>query len=68
MVVTNCTFSGNEGGSSGGGAIYNYNSTAVLTNCILWGNTATNGDQIWNSTATPTISYSDIEGSGGSAP
>jgi len=51
-----------------GGGMYNDNASPRLTNVILWGNTATIGDtQIYNiNTSTPTISYSDIQGCGGS--
>jgi len=68
----NVTFSENQAANNGG-ALYNQewigvaNVSPVLTNCIVWGNTATaGGAQIYNSYATPTISFSDIEGSGGS--
>jgi len=66
-TLTNVTFSGNSAGLLGGG-ISNWNSNPTLTNCILWGNTASQqGPEIYNTNeSTPTISYSDIEGSGGS--
>ncbi|MBC8263949.1 MAG: fibronectin type III domain-containing protein [Anaerolineales bacterium] len=69
-VLTNVTFSGNHANRDGGG-MFNYSSAGTssptLTNVILWDNTASsNGAQIYNDNATPTISYSDIEGSGGS--
>ena len=39
----------------------------TLTNCVLWGNTAGgSGDEIFTDVGTPAISYSDIQGSGGS--
>jgi hypothetical protein len=42
-------------------------SNPILVNTILWGNWAwTAGDQIYNDASTPEISYSLIEGSGGS--
>ena len=45
----------------------NYSSNPTMTNCILWGNTASNGDEIYNtSSTTPIIGYCDIAGSGGS--
>jgi hypothetical protein len=66
-VLTNVTFSDNLASRYGGG-MYNWQSSPTLTNCILWANTAISaGHQISNSTAsTPTIAYSDVEGSGGS--
>jgi len=72
----NCTFYGNEvttnnaGYGGRGGAIYNanYNNIGtcqpILTNCILYGNTATMcGHQIGNdSYSVPNISYSFMQG------
>jgi hypothetical protein len=49
--------------------MYNEVSDPTLTNCILWGNTATNGApgaQISNEGSSPTISYSLVQDSGGS--
>jgi parallel beta-helix repeat protein len=60
--VTNCSFSGNQADSYGGG-MYNYNSNPTVTNCILWGNTAPTGPQIYG--GSPTITYSDIQGGPG---
>jgi hypothetical protein len=49
-----------------GGGMYNELSSPALTNCILWGDTP---NQIYNlSDNSSTISYSDIQGSGGSGP
>ena len=65
-TVTNCTFSGNTADANGGG-MYNRSSDPNITNCILWGNTAPTGPEIYNETSsTATISYTDIEGCGGS--
>ncbi len=65
LPVTNCTFSGNS--AEGGGGIYNYNaSSPTMTNCILWGDSADKSDdEIYNSSSTPVISYSDIQGGWG---
>lgn len=69
-VVTNCSFSGNT--AKNGGAMRNVKSGSnpslpILTNCVFWGNSATvSGQQIGNFSSTPTISFCDIEGSGGS--
>jgi hypothetical protein len=59
--LTNVTFSANS--AEWGGGMYNGGSIPTLTNCILWGNTASNaGAQIYNtSSSTPTISYSDVQ-------
>ncbi|MBU0493555.1 MAG: DUF11 domain-containing protein [Chloroflexi bacterium] len=64
-ALTDVTFNGNS--ADGGGAMYNRdNSSPTLTNVILWGNTAPSGAGIYNDTSTPQISYSDIQGCGGS--
>ncbi|MEW6355229.1 MAG: choice-of-anchor Q domain-containing protein [Planctomycetota bacterium] len=66
----NCTFYGNSAGAYGG-AMYNSSSSSpTITNCILWDDTAViGGNEIRNATgSTAYISYSDIEGCGGSGP
>ncbi len=56
--LSNCTFSRNL--ASIGGGIYNYSSPfSRLTNCIIWGNATS---PIYNSSSTPVITYSDIQG------
>lgn len=61
-VLTNVTFSGNSADWSGGG-MYNGNSSLTLTNCILWGNTAPYGAQIFNDDPShPAVTYSDVQG------
>lgn len=68
---TNCTFTANH--AARGGAIFNdgyvYLGSEVLhsrtENSILWNNTATTGSQI-SSTGTNVITYSVVQGSGGS--
>lgn len=57
-TVSNCTFSGNA--ALYGGGIFN-NSTSIVKNCILWDNSGT-GKELFNTNATLTISYTDIEG------
>ena len=57
-TVTNCTISGNIA-QDGGGGMFNQVSFPTVTNCILWDNSP---DQIFNSGATPTVSYSDVLG------
>ncbi|MHC4087997.1 MAG: right-handed parallel beta-helix repeat-containing protein [Planctomycetota bacterium] len=59
--VTNCTFSGNSAVYAG--AMRIYQSIPILTNCILWGNTASiSGPEIYAPGETFIINYSDIEG------
>ncbi len=43
--------------------MWNSESSPTLTNCILWGNTATSGAQIYkDGTSLATVSYSDVQG------
>ncbi len=65
-TLINVTFSGNQ--ASDGGGMYsegnNGDSSPSLTNVILWGNTAdSNGKQLYNSYATPVLSYTLIQSS-----
>jgi hypothetical protein len=57
---------GNANGTSTatyGGEMYNeYYSSPTLTNCIVWGNTATTASQVYNSSSTPDITYCDVQG------
>ncbi len=67
-ILINATFWDNFAEFGEGGGLCNlFGSDAVLVNTILWENQATNaGPQIYNSSSAPVISFSDIEGSGGS--
>ncbi len=58
-TVTNCTFTSNSADESGGG-IFNYfaASSPTLNNCIVWGNDAPDGDEIYNNQGTITLNYS----------
>ncbi len=63
-IVINCTFIENVAGDDGGGMCNYNNSTPTVTNCIIWGNTAATGPQIFNDgTSSTIVSYSDVEGS-----
>lgn len=42
--------------------MYNSASFPTVTNCILWGDTASVGPEIFDSNSTPMVSYSDISG------
>ncbi len=63
-TLTNCTLSRNAA-QYGSGMTNLFFSSPILTNCILWDDSP---DEIFNfdSSNKPVISYSDIEGSGGS--
>ena len=61
--IVNATFSGNT--ADRGGAMYNDGGAAEpeIVNSILWGNIAsTSGDEIYNDAASPTLTYTIIEG------
>ena len=68
--IINCVFHDNEASNTqpaygNGGAIYCDNSAASIVNCIFVSNTASNQEQdIYTAgAATPTVTYSRIEGS-----
>jgi hypothetical protein len=65
-TIINATITGNTSGNNGGG-MHNYESNLTITNTILWGNSAPSSPEILNAYCSPVISYSLIEGSGGSA-
>jgi hypothetical protein len=68
--VKNCTFIGNSAVAGTGGGIYDStyhpNDRLTLTNCILWGNSASSGTsesaQIYPDNKTPVINYCCIQG------
>ncbi|MFN4253787.1 MAG: right-handed parallel beta-helix repeat-containing protein, partial [Saprospiraceae bacterium] len=66
-TLTNCTVSGNRATSNGGGMRNESSANAILTNCIIWNNrsnsvTGTAFSSISNSSSTPVISYSLVQG------
>jgi|GEM_PF-2193901 len=60
-TLTNCSFANNSAASYGGG-MYNLTSDPTLANCILWGDTASSGSEIYNDIGTPSVTYSNIQG------
>ncbi|QBB68930.1 hypothetical protein ELE36_00235 [Pseudolysobacter antarcticus] len=64
-TLVNVTFSGNSASVSGG-AMYTVGGTPTLSNVIAWGDSAASGLEIASISAFTTISYSVIQGSGGS--
>ena len=71
-TLVNVTFTGNTAGDYGGAMLNAYDTRPTLVNTILWGNSAPAGNEIYNKggpygdPGVPQISYSLIEGSGGS--
>ncbi|MFZ5809759.1 MAG: choice-of-anchor Q domain-containing protein [Chloroflexota bacterium] len=65
-TLTNVTFSGNSANSNGGGMYNIGSSNPTLTNVIMWGDNALYGPEIYNDNSDASISYSDIQGCGGS--
>lgn len=64
-TVTNCTFSENTAVDVGAGLGANAGSTAIVTNCIFWGNSTRNNanEQIGGVGGDPTIvTYSCVQG------
>jgi predicted outer membrane repeat protein/parallel beta-helix repeat protein len=55
-----CTISQNSGGDGGGGICSFTGCFPVVTNSILWGNSAANGPEIYLSHSSLDISYSDV--------
>jgi predicted outer membrane repeat protein/parallel beta-helix repeat protein len=68
LNATNLTIVANQATTGGGLYTHLPPGTTTIKNTIIWGNIATADPQISNEGATqPTISYSDIQNSGGSA-
>ncbi|MHC4315543.1 MAG: right-handed parallel beta-helix repeat-containing protein, partial [Planctomycetota bacterium] len=61
-TVTNCTFYSNAAVNYGGGMYNEDNISPTVTNCILWGDLP---DEIYNSSTSPTVTYSDVWGGWG---
>jgi len=54
-TLTNCTFSGNSGGSGGGG-MYNVDSSPMLADCAFSGNSTTgSGGGMYNDSSNPAL-------------
>ena len=67
LSLTNVTFSGNT--ATSGGGMYNYkidNIHGAIKNVIMWGDSASTGNEIYNDGGRPNISTSNVQGCGGS--
>ena len=60
-IITNNTVIYNYAGGPGGG-IRAWSTSMTVTNNILWGNTASNGPQIFSGQSTSTVWYNDVQG------
>ncbi len=73
FYLLNASFSGNVAGGGGGGGICNAAGNPVIRNTIMWGDTAScsagheNCAEIVSYDGSPSVSYSLVQGSGGSA-
>ena len=70
-TILYCTIGGNSA-YKGGGIYCDHDSTMTLTNCILWGDSAPQGSELWIGTSAYhpsaiTVSYSDVMGGEASA-
>jgi predicted outer membrane repeat protein len=63
VTILNCTITGNVTTFPNGGTIYNQSSSnTIIKNCILFGNNLINNINIYDNSATPTVSNCIIEG------
>jgi len=62
--MVNCTVAGNVAGRGGGGLAGENSSQLQATNCIVWGNSASNASQIYlrSRGAQLSLSYCDVQG------
>ena len=66
-MLINCTFSENEATGSGGGIVNSF-SEATITNTVLWGNSAYQENEVFNTACAPFFRYCDIQQSSGIYP
>ncbi|MHC4498685.1 MAG: LamG-like jellyroll fold domain-containing protein [Planctomycetota bacterium] len=66
LTLSNCTFSGNVADDYGGAVCIRMGGNLMLTDCILWGNSANEGPQIaLNQDGAVSVSYSCLQGDQG---
>ena len=62
LTLKHCTLSGNSADFSGGALFLETYTEAIATNCIFWGNSASQYDEICPYGYNVTIEYSDVQG------
>ncbi len=64
ISLTNCTLTGNTTSIGGGGGVLNFltGSTAILTNCIVYGDAGGEVDRDPSSTLAASLVYCDVQG------
>ena len=65
VTLANCTITGNKAGNDGGGidSWGGWDASTMITNCILWGNEAQDGPQIYlESGSIAGVNYTDVQG------
>lgn len=67
LLMFNCTITGNVAAGYGGG-LCNVSGASIttVTNCIMWGNSAQLGPEVYKSVGKPYFIHCDIKDSGGS--
>ena len=60
-VISNCTITHNSAGQEGGGVACGHDSDAILTNCIVWDNSAPSGPQIAVLGGSAVVTYCDVQ-------
>ena len=61
-TITNCTITGNTAGEYGGG-VSCHRGTFIFTNCILWGNEAPKGPELYLAgDSNALVNYTDVQG------
>jgi hypothetical protein len=71
VEISDCTLTDNFAANFGGGVMISWGGMGTITDSILWGNSAGDGDEIalkhTNNPSTATVSYCDVEGGESSA-
>ncbi|MFC1972119.1 right-handed parallel beta-helix repeat-containing protein [Chloroflexota bacterium] len=62
LTLTKCIISGNTASSWGGGGMYNYDSSAILTDCTFNNNSAKIGGGMFNEESSPIVTNCTFSG------